>query len=111
MGSRRFPKITAVTNILALGLKPHILTLVSHLQEITLMAILPRLAVPAASHTYRTPYFTNWDGVTSDSEKTQTVCWEVLQCPKEDKVKVQGTRSEYDQGFSLEDRSKRFLRE
>ncbi|KAG2364049.1 hypothetical protein BDR07DRAFT_1459956 [Suillus spraguei] len=51
---------------------------------------------------------TNWDGVTSDSEKTQTVCWEVLQCPKEDKVKVQGTRSEYDQGFGLKDKSKRF---
>ncbi|KAG2351233.1 hypothetical protein BDR07DRAFT_93569 [Suillus spraguei] len=31
--------------------------------------------------------------VTSDSEKTQTVCWEFLQCPEEDKVKVQGTRS------------------
>ncbi|KAG2354066.1 hypothetical protein BDR07DRAFT_1430999, partial [Suillus spraguei] len=30
-----------------------------------------------------------------------------LQCPEEDKVKVQGTRSEYDQGFSLKDKSKR----
>ncbi|KAG2363179.1 hypothetical protein BDR07DRAFT_1484011 [Suillus spraguei] len=36
---------------------------------------------------------TNWGGVTSD---------------KEDKVKVQGTRSEYDQGFGLKDKSKRF---
>ncbi|KAG2359796.1 hypothetical protein BDR07DRAFT_1487789 [Suillus spraguei] len=52
----------------------------------------------------------NWGGVTSDSEKTQTVCWEVLQCPKEDKVKVQGTRSEYNQGFGLKDKSKRFYK-
>ncbi|KAG2366253.1 hypothetical protein BDR07DRAFT_1458680 [Suillus spraguei] len=51
---------------------------------------------------------TNWDGITSNSEKTQMVCWEVLQCPEEDKVKVQGTRSEYNQGFSLKDKSKRF---
>ncbi|KAG2355690.1 hypothetical protein BDR07DRAFT_1425333, partial [Suillus spraguei] len=29
-----------------------------------------------------------------------------LQCPKKDKVKVQGTRSEYDQGFNLKDKSK-----
>ncbi|KAG2366227.1 hypothetical protein BDR07DRAFT_1458762 [Suillus spraguei] len=54
---------------------------------------------------------TNWGGVTSDSEKTQTVCWEFLQCSKENKVKVQGTRSEYDQGFSLKDKSKRYPRE
>ncbi|KAG2366480.1 hypothetical protein BDR07DRAFT_1458580 [Suillus spraguei] len=52
----------------------------------------------------------NWDGVTSDSEKTQAICWEVLQCPKEDKARVQGTRSEYDQGFSLKDKSKRFYK-
>ncbi|KAG2356162.1 hypothetical protein BDR07DRAFT_1464188 [Suillus spraguei] len=38
---------------------------------------------------------TNWGGVTSD---------------KEDKVKVQGTRSEYDQGFGLKDKSKRFYK-
>ncbi|KAG2354991.1 hypothetical protein BDR07DRAFT_1464764 [Suillus spraguei] len=31
-----------------------------------------------------------------------------LQCPEEDKVKVLGTRSEYNQGFSLKDKSKRF---
>ncbi|KAG2364289.1 hypothetical protein BDR07DRAFT_1482715 [Suillus spraguei] len=37
----------------------------------------------------------NWGGVTSNK----------------DKVKVQGTRSEYDQGSSLKDESKRFLRE
>ncbi|KAG2360502.1 hypothetical protein BDR07DRAFT_1461967 [Suillus spraguei] len=43
-----------------------------------------------------------------DSEKTLTVCWEVLQCPEEDKVKVQETRSEYYQGFGLKDKSKRF---
>ncbi|KAG2356657.1 hypothetical protein BDR07DRAFT_1491636 [Suillus spraguei] len=51
---------------------------------------------------------TNWGGITSDSEKTLTVCWEVLQCPEENKVKVQGTRSGYDQGFGLKDKSKRF---
>ena len=33
-----------------------------------------------------------------------------LQCPEEDKVKVQGTRSEYDQGFGLKDKSKRFYK-
>ncbi|KAG2367854.1 hypothetical protein BDR07DRAFT_1478688 [Suillus spraguei] len=52
---------------------------------------------------------TNWDGVTSNSEKMQAVCWEVLQCPEEDKVKVQGTHSEYYQGFCLKDKSKRFF--
>ncbi|KAG2365206.1 hypothetical protein BDR07DRAFT_1481587 [Suillus spraguei] len=35
----------------------------------------------------------------------------LLQCPKEDKVKVQGTRSKYDQGFNLKDESKRYPRE
>ncbi|KAG2370326.1 hypothetical protein BDR07DRAFT_1476322 [Suillus spraguei] len=50
-------------------------------------------------------HVTNWGGITSNSEKTQTVCWEVLQCPEEDKVKVQGMRSEYYQGFSLKDKS------
>ncbi|KAG2357058.1 hypothetical protein BDR07DRAFT_1612748 [Suillus spraguei] len=54
---------------------------------------------------------TNWGGVTSDSEKTQAVYWEFLQRPEEDKVKVQGTRSKYDQGFSLKDKSKRYPRE
>ncbi|KAG2365568.1 hypothetical protein BDR07DRAFT_1449748 [Suillus spraguei] len=53
---------------------------------------------------------TNWGGITSDSEKTQAVCWEVLQCPDEDKVKVQGTRSKYYQGFGLKDKSKRFYK-
>ncbi|KAG2359748.1 hypothetical protein BDR07DRAFT_1487915 [Suillus spraguei] len=33
-----------------------------------------------------------------------------LQCPEEDKVKVQGTCSEYDQGFGLKDKSKRFCK-
>ncbi|KAG2353544.1 hypothetical protein BDR07DRAFT_1496099 [Suillus spraguei] len=46
--------------------------------------------------------------VTLPSAIHETVCWEVLQCPEEDKVKVQGMRSEYDQGFSLKDKSKRF---
>ncbi|KAG2352858.1 hypothetical protein BDR07DRAFT_1491900 [Suillus spraguei] len=51
---------------------------------------------------------TNWGGITSDSAKTQTICWEILQCPEENKVKVQGMRSEYYQGFGLKDKSKRF---
>ncbi|KAG2360214.1 hypothetical protein BDR07DRAFT_1487243 [Suillus spraguei] len=58
----------------------------------------------------KTVSVTNWGGITSNSEKTQAVCWEVLQCPEEDKVKVQGMRSEYDQGFCLKDKSERFYK-
>ncbi|KAG2353886.1 hypothetical protein BDR07DRAFT_1614624 [Suillus spraguei] len=46
-----------VTNILALGLKPHLLTLVSRLQKLPLVqGRLTPLAVPVASHAYCTPY-------------------------------------------------------
>ncbi|KAG2351282.1 hypothetical protein BDR07DRAFT_1500199 [Suillus spraguei] len=67
----------------------------------------PRPSMPMEHKTL----VTNWGGVTSDSEKTQAVYWEFLQRPEEDKVKVQGTRSKYDQGFSLKDKSKRYPRE
>ncbi|KAG2356776.1 hypothetical protein BDR07DRAFT_1491466 [Suillus spraguei] len=48
--------------------------------------------VGRGTHVYDAMSVTNWGGVTSDK----------------DKVKVQGTRSEYDQGFDLKDKSKRF---
>ncbi|KAG2358372.1 hypothetical protein BDR07DRAFT_1489583 [Suillus spraguei] len=46
-----------VMNILALGLKPHLLTLISRLQKLPLVqGRLTPLAVPVASHAYCTPY-------------------------------------------------------
>ncbi|KAG2352111.1 hypothetical protein BDR07DRAFT_1499209 [Suillus spraguei] len=39
---------------------------------------------------------TNWDGVTSNSEETQPVCWEVLLCSKENEDKEYMESSKYE---------------
>ncbi|KAG2353917.1 hypothetical protein BDR07DRAFT_1495396 [Suillus spraguei] len=53
-------------------------------------------AIPQILPTPMSLSVTNWGGVTSDSEKTQSVCWEFLQCPEEDKCKGHPSDKEND---------------